>query len=99
MAWEQRNGRQYYYRKRREGNRVVSEYLGSGLEAEQYAQASQEKEKRIQSERERRREIASTNEQVDDICKTLNDAVRAWLLALGYRQHKRQWRKKRNVRD
>ena len=28
MAWEERNGNLYYYRKRREGNRVVSEYVG-----------------------------------------------------------------------
>ena len=30
MAWEERNGNQYYYRKRRQGNRVVSEYVGKG---------------------------------------------------------------------
>ena len=31
MAWEDRNGRLYYYRKRREGKRVVSEYVGNGF--------------------------------------------------------------------
>ena len=98
MAWEERNGHRYYYRKRREGDRVVSEYLGSGLMVEQYAQACQEKEKSIKRERERRREMTATSAQVDDICKTLNNAVRAWLLASGYHQHKRQWRKRRNVR-
>jgi len=98
MAWEERNGRKYYYRKRREGNRVISEYLGSGLETELYAQAYQEKEKRIQREHERRRETTAINAQVDDICKTLNGAVRAWLLSLGYHQHKREWRKRRNDR-
>ena len=60
MAWEVRNRRKYYYRKRREGNRVIFEYLGGGLEAEQYAQACQETEKSIQRERERKREMAAT---------------------------------------
>ncbi len=27
MGWEKRGNKQYYYRKRREGDRVVSEYL------------------------------------------------------------------------
>lgn len=99
MAWEERNGRQYYYRKRREGKRVISEYLGSDSEATQYAQSSQERGMRIHSEREKRREMTSTNAEIDRICETLTDAVRAWLLASGYHQHKRQWRKRRNVRD
>ena len=30
MAWEERNGKSYYYQKRREGDRVVSEYIGTG---------------------------------------------------------------------
>ena len=98
MAWEERNGRKYYYRKRREGDRVISEYFGSGLMVEMYAKACQENEKSIQRERERRREITAISAQVDDICKTLNGAVRAWLLSLGYHQHKRQWRKRRNDR-
>ena len=98
MAWEERNRHRYYYRKRRKGKLVISEYLGGGLEAEQYAQACQETEKSIQREREIKREMAATNAQVDDICKTLNGAVRAWLLTLGYHQHKREWRKRRNVR-
>ena len=98
MAWEQRNGHRYYYGKRREGNRVISEYLGSGLVAEKYAEACQKYEEIIQHERERRKEMTATSAQVNDICKTLNGAVRAWLLALGYHQHKRQWRKRRNDR-
>jgi len=31
MAWETRRGRLYYYRKKRVGTKVVSEYVGSGM--------------------------------------------------------------------
>lgn len=98
MAWEERNGRQYYYRKRREGKHIISEYLGSGSEATQYAESNQEEKVRIHNEREKRREVASINAEINCICETLSNAVRAWLLASGYHQHKRQWRKRRNVR-
>jgi len=33
MGWEERRGRKYFYRKRRNGGRVVSEYLGAGPDA------------------------------------------------------------------
>ena len=34
MAWEARGNKSYYYRKRRIGRRVVSEYVGSSETAE-----------------------------------------------------------------
>jgi hypothetical protein len=34
MAWEQRRGQFYYYRKVREGWRVRSKYVGSGIVAQ-----------------------------------------------------------------
>ena len=37
MAWEDRGGNRYYYRKRWEGGRCVSEYLGAGELAEALA--------------------------------------------------------------
>ena len=37
MGWEIRGGKRYYYRKQREGGRVVSVYLGAGATAERLA--------------------------------------------------------------
>lgn len=34
MGWERRGNGYYYYRKRREGHRVISEYVGNGRAAE-----------------------------------------------------------------
>ena len=34
MAWEERNGNRYFYRKRRVGDRVISEYVGGDFMAE-----------------------------------------------------------------
>jgi len=37
MAWETRGGHSYYYRKKRMGNKVLSEYVGKGLVAQEIA--------------------------------------------------------------
>lgn len=99
MAFENRHGGRYYYRKRRTGNRVVSEYVGKGELAECFA--SLDRYDRIEKEIERLRQIEfrARFEQIDDeidsafeLSKSLVDAL---FLINGYRTHKGQWRKKR----
>lgn len=41
MAWEQRGNNRYYYRKRWERGRCVSEYLGTGATAQLLAACEQ----------------------------------------------------------
>ena len=99
MAWEERNGNLYYYRKRREGNRVVSEYVGKG--AWIHAMATQEKRERDRLRYERwkqRQEIKEYEEmrnQLNRAMDSVRDLVQAALLLNGYHTHKGQWRKKR----
>lgn len=100
MAWENRNGREYYYRKRRKNGRVVSEYIGSGAIAELTAILDQEAQAEREAEREAHRQeraaveaIDSDLDQLDELSKAL---TRAALLLAGCYPHKRQWRWRRN---
>ena len=53
MSWEDRDGNHYYYRKHRIGQRVVSEYIGSGLMAELvFEQDEKDRQQRIQEREE-----------------------------------------------
>jgi hypothetical protein len=97
MAWEDRNGTLYYYRKRREGGRVVSEYVGKGYAGE-FAQMF-DGEDRHKAEH-KRRELRKAQRTATAIDATLREAeeltrliLRAHLLLAGYHFHKGQWRK------
>jgi hypothetical protein len=99
MAFEKRNGSLYYYRKERTGGRVRSIYIGSGEMAHIFAQldAMRQDEKDFECwQRETERgEIAALDDALDLISKKSDALVTAVLLANGFHQHKRQWRRKR----
>jgi hypothetical protein len=90
----------YYYRSRREGSRVVREYLGTGRVAELAAQmhaikrADREAEK---ADREAEKaELAALEGDIEALIEKTDLLTRAALLAAGFHQHKRgEWRKKR----
>lgn len=99
MAWEKRGNRYYYYRKRREGRRVVSEYVGAGDLAEAIAaldawdRIEQEVEREIwQRKKESEAEVIAEMDQLGDLLRALTHAA---LLTAGYHTHKGQWRRKR----
>lgn len=100
MGWERRGGGMYYYRKRRQGDRVVSEYVGSGPLAElasTFDDLTREKQslqrERMQQEREA---IRALDAEVEDVCTVIRVLTYAALLVAGYHTHRGQWRKKRN---
>ena len=100
MAWEDRDGRRYYYRKRRVGRRVVSEYIGSGQMAELVSeQDEKDRQQRMQDRKSFEKHIAR-NKKMDDELDSLIDVTRAYVrvsfLLSGFHSHKGQWRKKRN---
>ena len=102
MGWEtrQRGGR-YYTRSRREGGRIVREYIGTGRVAELVAMLDErereEREAARAEDRERRAQIEATDDLIDALCRGVGTLARATLLAAGYPQHDRgAWRKRRD---
>jgi hypothetical protein len=103
MAWEDRNGRKYYYRKRREGKRVISEYVGTGLAGEiaeifdiESKHENNYKRAVFQGQKESAQVMAEQVRQIETFTRAM---TRAMLLMSGYHAHKRQWRKYRNGRN
>ena len=100
MGWEDRGNRSYYYRKRREGDRVVSEYVGAGAVAELVAMAAElERESTELERRDLATEIDADLEMVhaiDAACQLTRALTAAALLSAGYHTHKGQWRKRRD---
>lgn len=107
MGWEtRRNGKRYYYEKKRENGKVVSRYIGAGRLAPLVAEINQIRKERRQQERweaQRARnefaELAATPEDLTLLLEQAQSAAAAALVAAGYHQHKRQWRKKRDHKD
>ena len=101
MAWEHRGNQKYYYRKKRVGQHVVSEYMGTGSLAELFlAMDTEDRIERCLTRAEWAKERMEANNLEADI-EHLNEIVcglvRAALLVSGYRSHKGQWRKARHV--
>jgi len=97
MGFENRGNNKYYYRKRRVGGTVYSEYVGRGELAQLIARLDEVEQMEKEFERY---EFAVLKERENRIDARLNNLGRllraitgAVLLAGGYHQHKRQWRK------
>ncbi|KAA5542425.1 hypothetical protein [Adhaeribacter rhizoryzae] len=99
MALEIRNGRPYYYRKKRKGNKVISIYVGSGefalvsADLDFYERYNNTQEKNLE------RKEQALHLQADNELKYLEEKLKelfTWIaVANGYHKPKRQWRKKR----
>jgi len=100
MGWEKRGHHLYYYRKRREGKRVISEYVGRGELAEATATLDALDRHEQEDERAALRDEREAQRAVDQAIDTAGELVRALthtvLLASGYHKHKGQWRKRRD---
>jgi hypothetical protein len=94
-----KNGNLYYYKKRRVGSKVISEYQGGGelVQIVQYIEARGRAEKEAERERQRieRMSMAEIDKQIDEFSKMVDTLMAAELLARGFHQHKRQWRRRR----
>jgi hypothetical protein len=99
--WERRErGGLYYTRSRKEGGRVIREYVGGGIVGELAAQMDalvrERREEQAARWKEDQEELDALEAHVEEISEASDLLVRAALLASGYRQHNRgEWRKRR----
>ena len=99
--WERRErGGLYYTRSRKEGGRVIREYVGGGVLGELAARMDAEKRRRREEEaaawREERERLEGLVGLLDEFCEDLEAVTRAALIAAGFRRHKRgEWRRRR----
>ena len=100
MAWEQRSGSSYYYRKERRGKRVVSRYIGGGLIGQICADNdAQERQKRkmehsfLKADRLQEEETDAHMEYATHLIKSI---VETCLMAAGIHNHRGEWRRKRD---
>ena len=101
MGWERRGNRHYFYRKRRVGKRVVSEYIGAGEAAEAIAAAVEAARASRQLRREERRaERDSLSALLDvdaDVQGVISSLTHAWRVAAGCHRHRGEWRRRRST--
>lgn len=102
MGWEDRKDYRYYYRKRRVGDRVVSEYVGTGPLAELVA--LNDENARLIAEWKRvgiglfRSDYEAAEAAYDALSEAVDERCDLVLAALGYRKRKGEWRRCRAAR-
>lgn len=98
MGLETRGNRLYYYRKRREGDRVVSEYVGAGALAQAMAKIDAQKRHERDAERAQlqaeREHFAEVDKLIDEAGLVVRTLTRATLQTSGFYRHKGQWRRR-----
>ena len=99
MGWD----RGYYYRVRKVNGRVEREYIGGGvigqLAAELDTQERQERQQKTAAESAVRTEQDGLDARVDELSELTDRLTCLALRALGYHDHKGQWRKRRVQRN
>jgi hypothetical protein len=101
MAWEERAGRRYYYRKVRKGGRVFSVYEGGGLGGRlAEARDAERRKERGRETRTLRAELArqgAIDAKIDAAWLIVESAAQEALESSGYHLHKREWRLRRDA--
>jgi len=100
VGLEKRNGHVYYYKSRRDGEKVRKVYVGAGdfahlaakLDEAERLRRRKEEAAHCREERERLERSAAFLQELEEAAEVL---VRAHLLASGYHKHKGQWRRQR----
>jgi len=93
-----RQGR-YWYRSRREGGRVICEYIGTGDTGRLCAELENQQTQQRVRERAQRQALATQQREVDTILDTITEQLRGLvdvaLVVSGYHKHSGTWRRAR----
>lgn len=93
MGWVTRGSKSYYYKSRRVGGRVETEFF-SGLYAQLAAAADEEERAERQREASILAEDDSLDRQIAEAFDAVEDLARQELEQAGFYRHKRQWRRR-----
>jgi hypothetical protein len=100
MPWSVRGDRRYFYFWRRVGGKPTKKYLGSGEAAlEVAAEIERRRAERTALAREVRQHWQQHTEAsapLDDLARLTELLAKGSLIGLGYHQHDRTWRKRRD---
>ena len=101
MGWENRErGGPYYTRSRREGGRVVREFVGGGLAgrlASEFDRIDRERrEARALEEKRELERLEALAAPVLELSGAAEILTHAHLIAAGFHRHKGEWRRARN---
>jgi hypothetical protein len=99
MGWKTINGRRYFYKLEREGDRIRSTYCGAGESGSLMAAWVTLERLERAAEREREREEREESDTEERVVATWFADVQAVadvaMLAAGFHKHKGQWRRRR----
>jgi hypothetical protein len=99
MALEKRGGNLYYYRSVRYGKKVRRVHVGAGeiarIAHERDVMSRAQEERRRQEERRDQERLEALCAPVLEIGEAAEVLERAHLIAAGYRQYQRHWRRER----
>jgi len=97
---ESRGTRRYYYRKRRVGGKVKSQYLGNGYAAHLMQLLDEQERQEAQEKRQAWQAVVDAEKELDAMLDGFTEVVNAYtgavLLVNGFHTHRRQWRKRRD---
>jgi hypothetical protein len=100
MAWEERFGRRYFYRSKRDGNTVKKVYLGCQAVAKQAAEKDATAKAKQAAQNVELAELEAKLASVDQLAAEAQQGVdiltEGTLLALEFHEHRGTWRKHRN---
>src|SRR4051812_12395459 len=99
MAWKRIGNHSYFYRSRRDGGRVTSEYVGRGESGVLSARLDQLDRRERAEEKAEGEEAEREERAIRDWFEAVEAVATGAMLAAGFHKHHGQWRRTRHGGD